>query len=192
MSDDVGLYPGPADEEEAADGREETTAGDILSSSCSHSQSSLSHRFPLFSFSHGRDKMSAKSVIFFSFFLFPNCLHLILNHLLLHPYFSSSFLSSIHDLLCCLLHPKDQNQELRGGIPVRGTTVLLDKNPSSCPDNILKPESTYYHQESAIEMFKAFSTTVDKKPQATAGDGCGQRESYLLDERLTNTPKTYL
>ena len=95
MSDDVGLYPGPADEEEAADGREETTAGDILSSSCSHSQLSLSHRFPLFSFSHGRDKMSAKSVIFFSFFLFPNCLHLILNHLLLHPYFSSSFLSSM-------------------------------------------------------------------------------------------------
>ena len=184
MSDDVGLYPGPADEEEAADGREETTAGDILSSSCSHSQLSLSHRFPLFSFSHGRDKMSAKSVIFFSFFLFPNCLHLILNHLLLHPYFSSSFLSSIHDLLCCLLHPKDQNQELRGGIPVRGTTVPV-QNPSSCPDSILKSESTYYHQESAIEMFKAFST-MDKNPQAPAGYSCGQRESYLLDERLIN------
>ena len=88
VSDDVSFYPGPEDEEEAADGREEKTAGDILSSSCSHSQSSLSHRFPLFSFSHGRDKMSAKSVIFFSFFLFPNCLHLILNHLHLHPYFS--------------------------------------------------------------------------------------------------------
>merc|ERR1719220_708127 len=77
-----------------------------------------------------------------------------------------------------------RRQELRGGIPVRGTTVL-DQNPSSCPDNILKPESNYYHQESAIEMFRAFST-VDKKPQAPAGESCGQRESYLLDQRLVS------
>ena len=124
----------------------------------SRSKSSSFHRYSVFSFSHGRDETTAFSLSLFF------------------------FLSD--DLRCCP-HPNHQHQELRGGIPVRGTTVLLDKNPSSCPDSILKSESTYYHQESAIEMFKAFST-VDMNPQAPAGDGCGQRESYLFDERLTN------
>merc|ERR1712130_76500 len=81
-----------------------------------------------------------------------------------------------------------RHQEIRGGIPVRGTTVLgqnpklesvIDQNPLSCP-NILKSESENYRQESAIEMFKAFSAVVDKKPQAPT------RESYLFDERLVS------
>merc|ERR1712130_1085335 len=81
-----------------------------------------------------------------------------------------------------------RHQEIRGGIPVRGTTVLgqnpklesvIDQNPLSCP-NILKSESENYRQESAIEMFKAFSAMVDKKSQAPT------RESYLFDERLAS------
>ena len=96
--------------------------------------------------------------------------------------FSSLFLFLVlvlHDLLFCR-HPgsNHQHQELQGGIPVQGMTVL-NQNPST-----LKPDSEYYRQESAIEMFKAFST-VDKKTQAPARDSSGQRESYLFDERLT-------
>merc|ERR1719397_182544 len=70
-----------------------------------------------------------------------------------------------------------QQEELRGGIPVRGTTVL--------DQNILKPELEHYHQESAIEMFKVFSAT-EKKSQAQVGDSGGKRESYLFDERLVS------
>ena len=64
---------------------------------------------------------------------------------------------------------------------MRGTTVL-DQNP--CLENIMKPKSEHYHQESAIEMFKAFSAT-EKKSQAPVGDSGGKRESYLFDERST-------
>merc|ERR1711971_340891 len=74
-----------------------------------------------------------------------------------------------------------QQEELRGGIPVSGTTVL-DQNPLSCSENTLKPESEHYHQESAIE-FKVFSAS-EKKNQTQAGDSGGKRESYLFDEGL--------
>merc|ERR1719397_1727286 len=70
-----------------------------------------------------------------------------------------------------------QQEELRGGIPVRGTTVL--------DQNILKSELEHYHQESAIEMFKVFSST-EKKSQVQVGDSGGKRESYLFDERLVS------
>ena len=123
------------------------------------------------------------SPILFTVIIIPS---LFLVFVLNHPHLiftSCPYFSPMRPARSSALHPYNQHQELRGGIPVRGTTVL-DQNPLSCSENTLKPESEHYHQESAIEMFKVFSAS-EKKIQAQAGDSGGKRESYLFDERLT-------
>ena len=58
---------------------------------------------------------------------------------------------------------------------MRGTAVPESRDESS--------KSTYFHQESVFETFKAFSATEDDD-EVKAKVDCGKRESCLLEDRF--------